>query len=249
MTIHAPTRSFLMRFALAGIMVTSLCSSLLAADSDPSLDSRPSTVQPDAQVQPVGHRMASVQPPGFLRRSLARMTTLVPRRRLSLQTGSPCICPACDQVCHLDAKQVDVEQSCFEVESKVICIPRVVFPWQKSKNDASCDRCDGADCHCRHSGAKPREVRVLKVAKYKCPECKYTWTAKNGACVTACDSLGDQGDQLGCDAFVATECDQGCAALGPYSSQPMTYREFEPTGVESTVRNVRRMPELTGPQP
>ena len=35
-------------------------------------------------------------------------------------------CPSCD--CALEAKMVDVEKSCFEVETKTICIPKVYFP-------------------------------------------------------------------------------------------------------------------------
>ena len=122
------------------------------------------------------------------------------------QTGCAC-CPVCDHVCKLDAEQVEEEKSCFKVESKVICIPRVVFPWQKAKKAAcaSCDACDGAGCtNCVHNGARLRKVCVLKTEKYKCPACKYTWTAeKKDSC---CGVPG------ACDA--TNVCDSGCAA-GP----------------------------------
>lgn len=105
-------------------------------------------------------------------------------KRLS-QTGCVC-CPVCDHVCRLDAKLVEEEKTCFKIETKVICIPRVVFPWQKSKISAcaQCDSCDGVGCTtCVHNGARLRKVRVLKTEKYKCSACKYTWTAeKKDAC-------------------------------------------------------------------
>ncbi len=108
----------------------------------------------------------------------------------------PCkSCPSCD--CSLEAKMVDVEKSCFEVETKTICIPRVVFPWQRKKSCASCDSCDGRGCNnCVNNGAKTRCIRVIKKKKYTCPECKYSWTPNTSGC---CDA--------GCDGA----CDAGCA--------------------------------------
>ena len=104
-------------------------------------------------------------------------------------------CPSCD--CSLEAKMVDVEKSCFEVETKTICIPRVVFPWQRKKACGSCDSCDGSGCNsCVNNGAKTRCIRVIKKKKYTCPECRYSWTPNTSGC---CDA--------GCDAA----CDDGCA--------------------------------------
>lgn len=96
-------------------------------------------------------------------------------------------CPSCD--CSLDAKMVDVEKSCFEVETKTICIPRVVFPWQRAKACGSCDACDGSGCKtCVNNGAKTRCIKVIKKKKYTCPECKYSWTPNaSGGCDSACD--------------------------------------------------------------
>ncbi|MCD0460252.1 hypothetical protein [Roseiconus lacunae] len=102
------------------------------------------------------------------------------------QTGASCNCPVCDHVCELKAEKVDEEKTCFKVESKVICIPRVVFPWQKSKRSAcaSCDACDGQGCtSCVHNGARLRRICVVKTEKYKCPSCEYTWTpVERGNC-------------------------------------------------------------------
>jgi hypothetical protein len=131
------------------------------------------------------------------------------------QTGCAC-CPVCDHVCKLDAEQVDEEKTCFEVESKVICIPRVVFPWQRSKRlaHASCDSCDGKGCTaCVHNGARIRKVCVLKTEKYKCPACKYTWTAeKKDTCGDGCCQGGPA-----CDGGCICEgsCDGGYIAPAP----------------------------------
>ena len=80
----------------------------------------------------------------------------------------PCChaCPQCHYVCKLEAKRSEEEKSCFEVEEKVVCIPRVVFPWQKKRDP------------CAHNGARIRKICVLKTDSYKCPVCKYTWTAE-----------------------------------------------------------------------
>ena len=101
------------------------------------------------------------------------------------QTGVQC-CPVCDHRCTLDAKPDTKSKTCFEVESKVICIPRVVFPWQKRKAGcAGCDSCDGNGCTaCVNNGARLRRICVLKKDKITCPSCKYTWSAekKAGCC-------------------------------------------------------------------
>ena len=114
------------------------------------------------------------------------------------QTGCSLCCPVCDHTCRLEAKEVEEEISCFEVESKVICIPRVVFPWQKKKCQA-CDTCDGGGCtDCVHNGARLRRVCVLKKDKIKCPKCKYTWTPekKCNACDRGCEGYLDQDEQI-----------------------------------------------------
>ncbi|WP_182867135.1 hypothetical protein [Stieleria mannarensis] len=125
------------------------------------------------------------------------------------QTGCSC-CPVCDHVCKLDAEVVDEEKTCFHVESKVICIPRVVFPWQKAKKAAcaSCNACDGLGCtNCVHNGARVRRICVLKPEKYTCPACKYTWTAEKKPC-GGCGTAG-----CGTGACCGGHgCDSGCAA-------------------------------------
>lgn len=107
------------------------------------------------------------------------------------QTGHAC-CPVCDHKCNLDVEEIEVEKKCFEIETKAICIPRVVFPWQKAKKAkcAACDSCDGRGCTaCVHNGARVRKICVAKSKKYKCPACKYTWTAeKKDACGGCCEA-------------------------------------------------------------
>lgn len=133
-------------------------------------------------------------------------------------------CKACGYVCRLDAELVDVKAKCFEVESAVICIPRVVFPWQtgqccfpfgKKKNCKTCDACDGVGCvscnTCVNNGAKTRKVCILKSSsKMICPVCEYTWTAEPG-CATGCCDTGC------CDSDC---CDSGCAAA-PCDAAPV----------------------------
>lgn len=118
------------------------------------------------------------------------------------QTGCGLCCPVCDHVCKLDAEQVDEDIPCFEVESKVICIPRVVFPWQKKKCSA-CDSCDGRGCNnCVHNGARVRRICVLKTDKITCPKCKYSWSAekRSAGCDVGCDGCCDGG----CDSTIVT---------------------------------------------
>lgn len=103
------------------------------------------------------------------------------------QTGCSICCPECKHTCNLKAEQVEETKKGFDVESKVICIPRVVFPWQKAKKSqcASCDSCDGRGCTaCIHNGARTRKICVLKNESYKCPKCEYTWSAEPKGCST-----------------------------------------------------------------
>jgi hypothetical protein len=159
------------------------------------------------------------------------------------QTGCCRRCPACDHVCILDAKVVDEEIPCFDVESKVICIPRVVFPWQKKKGGA-CDSCDGVGCNqCIHNGARTRRVCVLVTDKYKCPKCQYTWSAEKSPCGPGCDSSCD----ASCDAGYASTRQPWSLSTTPQSLRRMIYRELPPTqsgSAEATVA-LERLPAPT----
>ena len=84
-------------------------------------------------------------------------------------------CPQCCHDCVFSAEKSKKTDSCYEVECKPICIPRVVFPWQKGC--CSCGKDGGKDgCCAVHNGAKKRSVRVLKKYEYECSHCKYQWT-------------------------------------------------------------------------
>lgn len=95
---------------------------------------------------------------------------------LWMHHGAAChSCPRCSHVCKLKAQLVDEDIPCFEVEEKVVCIPRVVFPWQKSCKDP-----------CANNGARIRKVCVLKTDSYQCPKCEYTWKAEPIAACSSC---------------------------------------------------------------
>ncbi len=136
------------------------------------------------------------------------------------QTGCSACCPECNHCCRLEAEMVDEDIPCFDVESKLICIPRVVFPWQKKKC-LSCDSCDGRGCtNCVHNGARVRRICVLKTDKIKCPKCKYTWTPERTC--NGCDG--------GCDGC----CDGGCD-----TSIPMSWTN-KPSKSQSIVKSLLR---------
>lgn len=105
-------------------------------------------------------------------------------------TGGCCNDGCCQEVCcpecQLKVDQVDIDKHCWKVECKKICVPRFVFPWQKS----CCDPC-------ANNGACTKEVLVLKKHKYKCKGCEYSWTPTDPTC--DCDK--------GC-------CTSGCASAG-----------------------------------
>ena len=117
--------------------------------------------------------------------------------------GSCVTCPQCNGCCELKSEKVDEDKHCWKVECKTICIPRIVFPWQKpghghGHGKGCCDSCTGGcddscrgdrccnEC-CNHNGAKVRVVKVLKKHSYTCPACKYSWTPPEGCGDGCCD--------------------------------------------------------------
>lgn len=81
-------------------------------------------------------------------------------------------CPKCqNDVCVLKAECVKDERVCFEVEQKLICIPKVSLPWRKCEKPCS----GGCSSNCRHKCAKTKTVKVLKTKVYECDVCKYSW--------------------------------------------------------------------------
>lgn len=123
------------------------------------------------------------------------------------QTGCCQRCPSCDHACKFKAESVEEEQEGFVVESKIICIPRVVFPWQKRP---TCSGCTTATCEQCHNGGRTRKICVLKTEKYKCPKCEYSWSAEEKASGSRCCSGSCQDDscdgrceaKVGCDHHI-----------------------------------------------
>jgi hypothetical protein len=124
-------------------------------------------------------------------------------------------CPQCNYVCKFSAEKEDVPHTCYSVKCEPICIPRVVFPWQKRAccdgscgcggccDTGGCDgRCGTPGCCMVNNGACLKMVKVLTKFEYTCPECSYKWTPVSKGCGGTCD---------GCD---------GCDVSGGGSSAP-----------------------------
>ena len=83
-------------------------------------------------------------------------------------------CPSChSKACCPEPTEITVENHCWEVECKDICIPKFKWPWD------SC--CEPPKC------GKVRTVKVLKKVEKECKECGYKWTVKDVGCRKACD--------------------------------------------------------------
>ena len=86
-------------------------------------------------------------------------------------------CPNCCHECVFSAEKAKETKNCYEVECKEICIPRIVFPWQKcgcGKGSKGCG--DGKGSCCGHNnGARTKSVRVLVKYAYECSVCAYKW--------------------------------------------------------------------------
>ena len=88
-------------------------------------------------------------------------------------------CPNCCHECIYTAEKAKETKSCYEVECKEICIPRIVFPWQKcgcGKGHKGGKGCGDGKGGCGHNrGAKSKSVRVLVKYEYECSVCEYKW--------------------------------------------------------------------------
>jgi hypothetical protein len=89
-------------------------------------------------------------------------------------------CPKCHHACEFSIEPEKVTKDCYEVECKTICIPCVVFPWQKSHCDHGKGGKHGKGGCFAHNGAKSKCVRVLKKYEYECERCKCKWTPVGG---------------------------------------------------------------------
>lgn len=109
-------------------------------------------------------------------------------------------CPSCQTCCELNVKEVIESKHGWDVECEDVCVPRIVFPWQKhhlrcckTGKCAGARACTGECCGrgcggnaggiCKpiHNGARVVSVRKLRKLSFECPACKYEWTPKDKA--------------------------------------------------------------------
>ena len=88
-------------------------------------------------------------------------------------------CTTCDAGCTLEIKQEKEKKTCFQVETKTICIPSVQLPF--------------GIC-CKPMFARSKTIKVLKTKSYEVPVTKYIWSkADTGctqpACVTCAEGV------------------------------------------------------------
>lgn len=86
-------------------------------------------------------------------------------------------CPSCDYVCEMSVDHSPEKKSCWKIEYKPVCIPKVTFPWQS--RGCGCDKGKGGkggDCCNGCNGSKLKYVKVLVKHEYECPSCKCKFT-------------------------------------------------------------------------
>ena len=141
-------------------------------------------------------------------------------------------CPRCNaDVCHLKGEKVKVKKTCFEVDQKIVCIPRVTFPWQ---------RC-GPTC------SKTRTVKVLSKKEYECKECKYTWSlnepslpksSESGPELPDFEGSGSKDNGANSLQFEDGQLDQGSGSRVPSSRNQREL--FDPLGSDVPAPPVTR---------
>jgi hypothetical protein len=147
-------------------------------------------------------------------------------------------CPRCKSCCNLKVDCVNEEKECFEIECEQICVPRVVFPWQKrraQRNGSACGSCTSScdacaksrdssgngcgACSCVNNGARVKTVKKLKKKSYKCPTCEYEWELACGAgCGEGC--CADDCCDSGCDATPVGAGEPAAAGQGFHAPVP-----------------------------
>lgn len=113
-------------------------------------------------------------------RTLATLA-LVSITMSSVAMADPCCKPAgcspdrnCMPACKPVVKKVDITKTCYNIETKTICIPPTRFPWDPSPCDGVCGSNCGSDCKC---GAGSGCGADCKCASGKC--------GAGGACTPA----------------------------------------------------------------
>ncbi len=97
-------------------------------------------------------------------------------------------CPDCEncfpeEYCKLKIEMGEREFSCYEVDYKTICIPKVTFPWQKRKC-GGCGNLGGCDGACDSLGSA-------------CNGCDANGCDANGCDANGCDANGCDGNGCG----------------------------------------------------
>lgn len=151
--------------------------------------------------------------------------------------GRNVCCPECEEsflpeeYCELEIGAGETEKTCFEVDFKTICIPKIVPPWR----DPCAPKC-----------AEARSVKVLKKKKYKCPSCKYSWKvikpelpAAPGVPVVP----GSQAAPANQDYYVPTPANQGgvpaqgASSIVPVQPKPPIVGKYFGKAVQTWQRN------------
>ena len=120
-------------------------------------------------------------------------------------TASRC-CPQCHYRCKFNVERGEEEEYCWKIEHDVICVPRVVFPWQKT-------------CRNPHAnnGAFLKTVKKLIRHEYTCPQCEYSWTAEN---ICGADDATDADSGAGAGESEASDA-AGAGVDAPNSSEEL----------------------------
>lgn len=81
--------------------------------------------------------------------------------RCSVGRNNCARCPQCnEEFCQLKCDETKEKKTCYEVDYKTVCIPKVYPPWKKN---------------CQPQCAEARSVKVLNKKTYECPRCNYSW--------------------------------------------------------------------------
>jgi len=108
-------------------------------------------------------------------------------------------CPSCDYVCEMTVDSSPEKKSCWKIEYKPVCIPKVTFPWQRGCTSCGKSGKGGKGCAGCNGCAKIKYVKVLVKHEYECPSCKCKFTpvpcGKGGKDYAAPAMGGESGDE------------------------------------------------------
>jgi len=79
-------------------------------------------------------------------------------------------CPRCSEPCYPTVTKGTETKTCWDVECKAICIPRVTFPWEHGWHGGK-----GKDGCVEPKCGRVKYVNKLMKCEYECSVCKYSW--------------------------------------------------------------------------